>query len=1149
MRLLKYNSDSEPILVEYSNDENVPPYAILSHTWQEGQEVTFGELMSGNGKDKAGYSKILFCIQQTQRDGLDYCWVDTCCIDKSSSAELTEAINSMFRWYQKAQRCYVYLSDVPGVNTAGNVSHVQELDSQKDDGISQSWESEFRRSRWFTRGWTLQELIAPESVEFFNQESKWLGDKKSLELVIHSVTGIPIEALRGSPLRDFSEQDRFSWAATRQTTRQEDWVYSLLGIFDIQMPLLYGEGSEKAMRRLRKEIREAVMDLPSVLTHNLHSRDRHTDDELERIRRWLSAPDPSSNYQRALKQRQESTGLWFLENDQYVEWKTTAASFVWLHGIPGCGKTVLLSTVLENVLNYCGNDTEYVVVYFFFDFKDVQKQNTKLMVQSLIWQLLQRCTETPTSITTFFSSFEIGKQELPLGALLEVLHKIIQEFPRIYIVLDALDECSDRVELLGVLDDISTWQLKNLHILLTSRRERDIEAVLNTFVDQQNIVCLQSELVDKDIERYVQQRLLDDTQLVKWAKDVTLRHEIELTIMRGAQGMFRWAVCQLDALQNCRTRAALRRTLATLPLTLDKTYDRILSSISEDDAPYAVSILRWLAFSRRPLSLGEVSEIVAITLEDEARFDRDEILEDPFDVLNICSSLVTLYPTNTSGEHETMDPTRQVVTLAHYSVKEYLLSERITKGSATRYSMQETACHDLIARSCVVYLLQFRTADILSQDDSTEFKLADYSAQFWKIHAWATRQETEGYVQEVLDLISESESIYANSVRVYDPYGPRAHGVFREMITMPLHFASKEGLTKIVEKLIEKGADVNSQAEHFDDSTAIQLAALLGHEDIVKLLLKNGANVNAKGGTLGNALQAAVFGNEPTLVELLIQAEAEVSNALVTAVYEDNEEMTKLLLKYGADANFQGGCFGNVLWTAIVNSSVHLVRLLLDHGADPAFKDKHGWTTSMVAFETGSKEIRDIFGVHDYDSLSGRDRCLVPSSLTVPKDSEVDITGNSYAISKDGNVLLPVVQMVSDHPFSINQRVMYFEATIHALGTGNAFGIGISDRDLYKTHMVGWGRGTYGYHSDTGDLYCESGEGTRFGATFGVGDVVGCGSDKDKDEFFFTKNGERVGSISEGRSLHGRRFAVVSLMRGTFHFSVNFGPGGFAYPL
>ena len=235
MRLLKINHDGNFSLTRF-RPHDIPPYAILSHTWEtDDQELTFQEMVDETGRSKAGYRKIQFCGDRVKKDGLLYFWVDSCCIDKSSSAELIEAINSMFRWYRNAVKCYVYLSDVPTADSDQQI---------------------FRRSRWFTRGWTLQELLAPQNVEFFSWECEMIGDKQSLERQIHEITGIPVRALQelGGSLAQFSVEERLSWTAKRETTVEEDQAYCLLGIFDVYLPLIYGEGKENAFRRLRTEI-------------------------------------------------------------------------------------------------------------------------------------------------------------------------------------------------------------------------------------------------------------------------------------------------------------------------------------------------------------------------------------------------------------------------------------------------------------------------------------------------------------------------------------------------------------------------------------------------------------------------------------------------------------------------------------------------------------------------------------------------------------------------------------------------------------------------------------------------------------------------------------------------------------------------------
>ena len=244
MRLLERKPGGDVVLHEFSN-KDVPAYAILSHTWlaNNNEEVNFQDVEASTGKSKAGWRKIQFCADKAAADGLQYFWIDTCCIDKKNNTELSKAINSMFRWYQKAARCYVYLTDV-------SAHDGKEMPQQ----CLFHWEASFRKSRWFTRGWTLQELLAPTLVDFFSAESERLGSKLTLEVIIHDITGIPRAALRGEPLDGFSRDDRLSWALNRHTKEEEDQAYSLLGIFDVSIPLIYGEGKEKAYKRLQEEI-------------------------------------------------------------------------------------------------------------------------------------------------------------------------------------------------------------------------------------------------------------------------------------------------------------------------------------------------------------------------------------------------------------------------------------------------------------------------------------------------------------------------------------------------------------------------------------------------------------------------------------------------------------------------------------------------------------------------------------------------------------------------------------------------------------------------------------------------------------------------------------------------------------------------------
>ncbi|TRX88010.1 hypothetical protein FHL15_011112 [Xylaria flabelliformis] len=260
MRLLHTNRPNTPELVEVS-EEFAPKYAILSHTWGR-EEVTFQDIQAFGRKQwsrtvsqtvsviraKPGFAKIQKAAILAAEHGYDFIWVDTCCIDKTSSAELSEAINSMFRWYKKASICYAYMEDVE------NGSHHNKAGS---------FRSLCQRSRWFTRGWTLQELIAPEDVMFYGKNWGYLGSKahdRDVRISLADITGVDVRVLEGIvPPSEMSIAARMKWASRRKTTRLEDAAYCLMGLFDVNMPLLYGEGT-KAFIRLQEEILKGSYD-------------------------------------------------------------------------------------------------------------------------------------------------------------------------------------------------------------------------------------------------------------------------------------------------------------------------------------------------------------------------------------------------------------------------------------------------------------------------------------------------------------------------------------------------------------------------------------------------------------------------------------------------------------------------------------------------------------------------------------------------------------------------------------------------------------------------------------------------------------------------------------------------------------------------
>ncbi|RDK46475.1 HET-domain-containing protein [Aspergillus phoenicis ATCC 13157] len=238
MRLL----NAKTLKLEEFVGHEIPKYAILSHTWGK-DEVSFQDMQTSTVTERKGYAKIKHSCERALQECIYYVWVDTCCIDKTNSVELSEAINSMMAWYAQSEVCYAYLADVPPTF---------------DD---EACKTAFCQSRWFTRGWTLQELIAPSRLTFLAQDWSFLFRRERVAHLIGKVTGISrpfLEVRSHYKILDYnlistSIAERISWASNRETTRPEDMSYCLLGILQVNMPLLYGEGSY-AFRRLQEEI-------------------------------------------------------------------------------------------------------------------------------------------------------------------------------------------------------------------------------------------------------------------------------------------------------------------------------------------------------------------------------------------------------------------------------------------------------------------------------------------------------------------------------------------------------------------------------------------------------------------------------------------------------------------------------------------------------------------------------------------------------------------------------------------------------------------------------------------------------------------------------------------------------------------------------
>ncbi|KIJ94775.1 hypothetical protein K443DRAFT_640771, partial [Laccaria amethystina LaAM-08-1] len=624
------------------------------------------------------------------------------------------------------------------------------------------------------------------------------------------------------------------------------------------------------------------------------------DDQLvKEIYKWLSPPKESVNYNAAyaIVENQPDTCQWFLKGDTFYGW-LKQPGFLWIKGKSGSGKTILSSAIIQNVLQTFNSAT----AYFFFDGRDSQKDfqlHDKLM-RSLIWQFSLKCDgRVPKVLVNLYAHCGDGHQEPTLGDLQNTLRTILDGFSSTFIILDALDECTEREKLLNWIQTFTLENDKNLglHLIVTSRPEQEIEDKFRS----SHYLDLVEESESDDLVAYLDYQLQNDSDLKKWNSDT--QKEIRLKLLEQADGMFRWAALQLNELKKCRTKADLKKQLANLPQGLDKTYDQILLGINGKDHGYAKTFLQWLSFAVRPLTLKELATTASIDLyaENGPEYKSDNELQDIKDVLKICSSLIMM--------------SEGFVKLSHFSVKEYLASEYVQNHAVKQvrdFSFNEELSHSVISQICLAYLLQFHASVLLDIDVDVSYPLAKYAAQHWIIHSQSgskTKSQSCSVFALMMKLLIEENNAFVNWVQIYDIDGLYVYKrKGRYNITNPLYYASLAGLTEASYVLLEMRADVNAQGGVYGN--ALQAASYNGHEAIAKLLIEKGADVNAQGGYYGNALQAA------------------------SSSYEGHEAIAKLLIEKGADVNAQGGYFGNALQAASYKGHEDIAKLLIEKGAD-----------------------------------------------------------------------------------------------------------------------------------------------------------------------------------------------------------------------
>ncbi|KAI9429172.1 hypothetical protein H4582DRAFT_2032752 [Lactarius indigo] len=690
------------------------------------------------------------------------------------------------------------------------------------------------------------------------------------------------------------------------------------------------------------------------------------------LRKWISPPNPSINHNLTCDTHLDGTTTWFAQGNAFNKWKNNG-SLLWIRGNPGSGKSVLCATIIEELKRTVGSS---LVTYFYFDFKDATKRDVRGLLSSLLIQLSDKSDTCWSTLSDLYTEHQDGSDQPSEATLVQCLKDMVKSVPHtpFYIIVDALDECpnttgtpSPREKVLNLIKDLVGVQYPNLYLCVTSRPEQDIRTVLDPLTPIFCRVSLHGEGGQReDINMYIRSFVGLDRAMQKWR--VEERQLVIHTLSERADGMFRWVFCQLDTLRRC-IAASIRQALDELPASLDETYERILQGIPVQKREHTHRLLQCLIASIRPLKLEELAEIFTIQFDSKIATKleggwRPEDAEDA--VLSACSSLVSVVKVKDS----------QIVQFSHFSVKEFLTSDRLATSTAAdlRYfhAPLESA-HTILVQACLVVLLQLD--EKVDRKRIEGLPLAFYAARHWADHARFKNIELQ--VQDRIELLfNATKPHFAAWTWIYDGGEGDGRSVTdlakrpSPPTTTPLYYAAFHGLSWATKQLVvtrRQGVDVGSGPY----GTPLHAALVMGHLEVARFLLEHGADVNAKDSFGDTPLRSFSKDGRMEVIRLLLEFGADVNIpgrlgdlALHRAAFNGHYETARLLLRYNADTNRRGYMDRTPLYDASWMGHVEIVRLLIEHGADINAQDEFNRTPLYMASEGGFSEVVQLLLDH-----------------------------------------------------------------------------------------------------------------------------------------------------------------------------------------
>ncbi|KAA6408778.1 MAG: hypothetical protein FRX48_07121 [Lasallia pustulata] len=764
-----------------------------------------------------------------------------------------------------------------------------------------------------------------------------LGIFKTCEKLLGSVYTIidTCQRLDGQDVKNFGK--RLLWPFKERETKD---TMQRLGCLRDTLTAALAADSAAALSRLEDAARKIDLNVDAV-KEAVH--EQLDDSKRQQLMDWACPDDtgPEESYEAALRQKQPSTGRWFLESDIFKKWLGTKNTLLWLHGIPGCGKTVLSATIVEH-LRFKYRAPAYGLAYFYCDHRNSKQQTVGYFLMTVVRQLVQQHGECLKDIEMLFDTKKQDvSRKLSTGEYLRLIKTMSLHFKQVIVLIDALDESVEEETFINAFEELlfTSQGDTTIQIILTSRNDLNIERLVLPLTTW--ILSLKDAMV-QDVGTYIAAEIEDRVRSRRLKfRDPSLGNQILESLVRQADGLFLQAKIQLEYISTMGTDRAIKAALTSLPKGLDDTYERILQQIiskTPEKVEEVKTILQWLVESVAPMTLHELAEAISIEPND-TELDPDGIATDPEDLVAMCRSLVVL--------DRSIDP--PIARLAHFSVEEYLLSDHIAHSSVACFHIDPSIVDLKIAQTCIQYLSFQDFAKAAVTEDTCgyqeldervkQYALLRYAARYWPEHLKFSGVTAEDHNRHIVGRLQWflqpgcSGDQYLSWLQIYHLHCSTDEDCSRQP---PFYHAVVFGLKHVFNLLLPQVENINA---HFVGGwTPLTAAATARQTEMVKTILRAGA--------------------QPDIP--VLRGSQKWRTALHLAAEQGLEEIAQVLLDAGASPHARSVSLATPLYRAARSGSIPILKMLHDRGADVNASTYDYWTPIFEAIHNGFTDVVDL---------------------------------------------------------------------------------------------------------------------------------------------------------------------------------------------